>query len=207
MEVLENPEVPHGLTAEPGWWADIEARYATPVRAYHSAAHVLEVLEHWAWVDANVGWSDRPSTWVAILLHDAVYEVGHGDNEARSAELVAPWCARFKVPAVAARSAELIRLTAHHGRLSRSDVDADAALFLDCDMAILGAEPARFESYCDQVRQEYAPIASPRIFDAGRRQFLERLLSQPIYLSDAFADRLEDRARANIERILDAVAT
>ncbi|MCB9675485.1 MAG: hypothetical protein H6737_10240 [Alphaproteobacteria bacterium] len=194
--------LPTGISVAPGWWEDIEQRYATPVRAYHSAAHVAEVLEHWAWVDAHVGWASRETTWVAVLLHDAVYEAGHGDNEIRSADLVAPWCARFRCGANVKRAAALVRLTADHGKLARGDVDTEAALFLDCDMAILGAAPERFDTYCDQVRDEYAPIASPRIFDAGRRQFLERLLSRPIFLSDAFRERFEDSARANIERAL-----
>ncbi|HET8935603.1 MAG TPA: hypothetical protein VFN67_19275 [Polyangiales bacterium] len=35
----------------------------------------------------------------------------------------------------------LIMLTARHGRIDGAEVDAEAALFLDCDMAIVGSAP------------------------------------------------------------------
>ena len=79
----------------------------------------------------------------------------------------------------------------------------DAAHFLDCDMAILGALPARFAEYERQVALEYGHI-DPALYQFGRRAFLEGVLGSPrIFLSDFFA-QLEQRARDNIAAALAA---
>jgi len=199
---METPAVPATLTGSPGWWADLKARYSRPARAYHNIHHIIEVMEQWAWVEAGPGWSDPEATWVAALLHDAVYIAGKVDNEALSADLVRPWCAEFGFQLDFSRSEQLIRRTAAHGRLRRSDVDDDAARFLDCDMAILGASPDRFAEYSAAVREEYLAVVPEPLYEAGRRQFLEQLLLQPIFLSQDFEDRLGAQARDNIQRAL-----
>ncbi len=209
---------PQGIAAKPGWWADVAGRHLEPPRAYHGIRHVTEVLAHWSAVDHDGLWADgapgdstgtdRVASWVAVLLHDAVYEAGQPDNEARSAELVAGWVHNWLelpctlVTDIVNRARQLILKTAEHGRLRASEVDSTTALFLDCDMAILGASAERFDQYCDQIAREYADVASTPVFEAGRTAFLQRLLTQPIYLSDRFRDALEERARANIERVL-----
>ena len=143
--------------------------------------------------------------FLALLLHDAVYEPGRKDNEARSAELAAELIARH-LPGRdldLALIAELIELTAHHGGNDPVQLDHDAALFVDCDMAILGAEPARFDAYDRGVALEYQAV--PReLYLVGRRRFLAALLtSEQIYLSDHFRAQLEAPARANLARALD----
>lgn len=54
-----------------------------------------------------------------------------------------------------ARVKALILLTARHGRLQPQDVDEEAALFLDCDMAILAAPAAVFDAYDAAIAEEY----------------------------------------------------
>jgi predicted metal-dependent HD superfamily phosphohydrolase len=107
----------------------------------------------------------------------------------------------WKLEVDADRVTELISLTAQHGRLSREAIDEDTALFLDCDMAILGADRCVYDTYEAQIAAEYRPVYGDG-FEAGRRAFLEKLLTRPIYLSDWFRQRLEDRARANLRRSL-----
>ena len=83
-------------------------------------------------------------------------------------------------------------------------VDADAALFLDCDMAILGAEPAAFDAYDAAIAREYHAIPA-EAFRAGRRAFLQSVLALPrIFLSDYVHARLDARARANLTRAVSA---
>jgi predicted metal-dependent HD superfamily phosphohydrolase len=97
-----------------------------------------------------------------------------------------------------ARVRELIELTSRHGSLREADVDREAALFLDCDMAILGAERPRFIVYEQAIRAEYAHIWDAA-FRAGRIRFLRRLLELPsIFLSSTFRERYEVQARQNI---------
>jgi predicted metal-dependent HD superfamily phosphohydrolase len=178
--------------------AALAAAYAEPHRAYHTGAHIAEVLGWYDWVADEVGWRDPAAVYIAIVFHDAVYEPGATDNEARSAA----W-ARRAVPEVdGARVESLILLTARHGRLELEDVagDPDAAHFVDCDMAILGATPAAFDAYDAAIAIEYKAVP-PEAYRAGRRAFLETLARKPrIFLSDLFHRRFDAQARANLQR-------
>ena len=142
-------------------------------------------------VAADVGWAMPREVYAAIVFHDAVYVPGAKDNEARSAA----WALAEGFPQ---RTAELVELTARHGHLTPADVDRDAALFLDCDMAIVAAEPARFATYDREIAFEYQHVP-PAAYAAGRRAFLDGLLAKPrIFLSDYFHARLDAKARANL---------
>lgn len=212
MAHRSDPPTPHGLVLKDGAWDDLRRLYRTPPRAYHSFGHVREVLEHWDAVDAEGLWVHRAETWLAVLLHDAVYTPGDVDNEARSAELVRGFAATFgPVPADRDASApdlamaeHLVRLTARHGRLKRKDVTDEEALFLDCDMAILGSPPERFDAYDAGIREEYVAVVPEVLLDRARRQFRQQLLgSSRIFLSQRFHDRYEAQARENLERTLE----
>jgi predicted metal-dependent HD superfamily phosphohydrolase len=179
----------------------LRVAYAVPARAYHSFAHVEEVLGHYASVRSLL--QDPVSVALAVLFHDAVYQLGT-DNEAASAQLAAALVPahlpRLRVDL--ARVQELILLTARHGKLGPEDVDADAALFLDCDMAILGSPWPRFQQYDLAIASEYSAL--PRdVYQAGRERFLRGLLARDvIYLSDFFRQRFEQPARSNLQRSL-----
>lgn len=186
----------------------LQAAYATPPRTYHNFDHVRDVLRHHADVAAGPGWAQPVETFLAVLYHDAVYEAGRGDNEARSADMAVAAIARWLPNAgiEPQRVAELIELTARHGTLAPEDFGDDAAAddsrhFLDCDMAILGAEPAVFDAYDRGIATEYRCIVPAWLFRLNRRRFLKTLLARPrIYLSDYFHQRYDARARANLRR-------
>ena len=181
----------------------LEQAYATPPRAYHSIDHVQEVLRQVDVVAQGPGWRQPREVQLAALYHDAIYVAGRGDNEARSAQLARAHLAQWPQPGVdMARVADLIELTARHGGLSPGDVDAEAALFLDCDMAILGAAPEVFDAYDRGIASEYAGVVPGFIFRRKRRQFLKDLLQRErIYLSEFFHARLDAAARANLRRV------
>ena len=83
--------------------------------------------------------------------------------------------------------------------------DGDARLLVDIDLAILGSAPGRFDAYERQIREEYAWVPEAD-FRAGRARLLRSLLDRPrIYATDWFHDRLEEKARANLERSLRAL--
>ncbi|TMN19895.1 hypothetical protein [Pseudoxanthomonas sp. X-1] len=180
----------------------LEQAYATPPRAYHSIDHVQEVLRQVDVVAQGPGWRQPREVQLAALYHDAIYVAGRGDNEARSAQLARAHLAQWPQPGVdMVRVADLIELTARHGGLSPGDVDAEAALFLDCDMAILGAAPEVFDAYDRGIASEYAGVVPGFIFRRKRRQFLKDLLQRErIYLSEFFHARLDAAARANLRR-------
>lgn len=190
----------------------LRAAYASPPRAYHDFGHVLEVLDHYAGVAAGPGWIQPREVALAVLYHDAIYQAGQGDNEARSARLAVDEIARW-LPAEgidAQRVARLVELTARHGRHLPGDFDADPAAadvrhFLDCDMAILGAAPERFDAYDRAIAADYRDVLPGWLFRINRRRFLRSLLARErIYLSDFFHARLDESARRNLRRALGA---
>lgn len=183
--------------------AALEAAYATPPRAYHDYGHVRAVLQHYDAVAAGPGWKQPLEARLAVLYHDAVYEPGRGDNEARSAVLAREHIARW-LPAAGVdveRVTQLIELTARHGALAPGDVDRDEALFLDCDMAILGAAPETFAAYDRAIAAEYRGHVPAWLYRLNRRRFLKGLLGRErIFLSDFFHQRLDAQARINLRR-------
>ncbi len=194
------------IALTPAHWQALEAAYATPPRAYHHFGHVRAVLQHCQQVAVGPGWQQPVEVYLAALYHDAVYQAGRKDNEARSAQLALQAIA--EVPALAhvdaARVEQLILLTARHGALGPDEVDAEAALFLDCDMAILGAPAEVFDAYDRGVAEEYRGVVPGFLYRAGRRRFLQGLLRAPrIFLSDFFHQRLDAAARANLRRQLE----
>ena len=145
---------------------ELAAVYAEPQRAYHNATHIAELLGWFDRVGDDLGWQDPARIYATILFHDAIYVPGAKDNEARSAD----WARRA---GFGDDVASLILLTASHGH---NDVvpDRDAALFLDADMAIVGAPPAQFAAYDAAIGREYSHIPADA-FRAGRRAFLAGL--------------------------------
>ena len=103
-----------------GMFDALRAAYATPPRAYHHFGHVEALLGHFDEVATGPGWAHPREVWLAMLYHDAVYQPGRRDNEARSAQLAAEGIARWLPDAGldAAQVVDLIELTARHGRAS-----------------------------------------------------------------------------------------
>ena len=192
------------LTLPPQQLAELEAAYAQPPRAYHNVGHVQAVLRHYRDVADGPGWKQPCEVAMAVLYHDAIYEAGRSDNELRSAQLAVAAIQRWLPDADvdAARVAELIELTARHGQLRAEELDADAALFLDSDMAILGAPPEVFDAYDRGITQEYSGKVPGFLFRINRRRFLKGVLAQPrIFFSDFFHERYDAAARANLRRV------
>lgn len=183
----------------------LEAAYSSPPRAYHHFGHVHEVLAQAKHAETAASWSQPREVFLAILYHDAIYQPGRRDNEVRSAELAVAQIDRHLPDAGidTARVTALIELTARHGKLAPVDVDADAARFLDCDMAILAAESAVFDAYDRGIAAEFRGKLPGWLFEFNRRRFLKGLLAKErIFLSDSFHAALDARARANLQRLL-----
>ena len=190
-------------------WDALRAAYATPPRAYHDFGHVQDVLRRYAEVATAIGWHRPREVYLAVLYHDAIYEPGRRDNEARSAELARSHIARWLPGAGidADRVAALVELTARHGSFNPDDFtgeDADdTRLFLDCDMAILGADPPSFDAYDRGIAAEYRGHVPAWLFRANRRRFLKALLARDrIYLSEFFHARCDAQARNNLRRAI-----
>ncbi|MGH3454662.1 MAG: HD domain-containing protein [Nocardioidaceae bacterium] len=172
--------------------ADLLRSWSAPDRAYHDAEHLAEVLTALGELADAVPRTVRLAAW----FHDAVYDPRRDDNEERSAQLAAATLPDAGVdPADVAEVERLVRLTATHDPVAD---DADGILLCDADLAILGASPARYARYVEDVRREYAHVPEPD-FRTARGRILRGFLARPaIYRTSRGRDRWESAARRNL---------
>jgi predicted metal-dependent HD superfamily phosphohydrolase len=165
--------------------------YREPYRAYHGLEHLAHVF---AELDAVPLWD--PAVEWATWYHDAVYRPRRRDNERRSAALSRATLEQLGLERLASRVVQLIEATATH---AAGTDDTAAQLFLDADMAIVGADSATYERYALGIRRERRGIPA-FMFARGRRAFLRDVLARPsIFMTDHFRRRYERRARENLQ--------
>jgi predicted metal-dependent HD superfamily phosphohydrolase len=184
--------------------ADLLARWAEPVRRYHTTRHLVEMfwaleeLEEAGEIDDRQGSVARLAAW----FHDAIYDAAArpGSNEADSAALARSTLQRLGIGDDYIDAIDrLIRLTVSH--------DADLAdpldtAFHDADLWILSAPKDRFDGYCHQVREEYAHVPDAA-YRHGRTAILEPLVHRDtIYRTTRALDAWETPARFNLGREL-----
>ena len=186
---------------------DLRARYAEPHRAYHGQAHIDAML---ARLDADRGALAGPdAVELAVWFHDAVYDPRAADNEARSAALLRTELGGFLDAAPLDRAAMMILATATHTLPAGlpPDLERDAAVLLDLDLAVLGAGAAVYDEYERGIATEYVPVHGVARFRAGRLAFLQGVLAKPrIFITEAAHQSMDAAARANIGRAMAALA-
>jgi len=184
---------------------ELAALYQAADRHYHGLAHIEAMLALAA--EYRHLLHDPEAVEAAIWFHDAIYNSRAKDNEAKSAALAEKRLAGRVDPHRLARVAAMINATATHQLPPFRDENAldDAALLLDMDLAILGAEPAVFDAYEKAVRLEYGWVEEP-MWRAGRSAVLQNFIARPhIFNTQIFRDRFEARARENLDRSLRAL--
>ena len=194
---------------------DLLARYEQPHRKYHTSVHLSEMLTALKTLYKRHHTATPRAVLLAAWFHDAVYEANPGDDEAASADLartaLTPLASTgFLTNREVTAIAHLIELTASHqladgieeytsGALTR----ADAAFFLDADLAILAADSPRYTRYVAGVRAEYAHY-TPDAFTRGRAAILQGFLNRTtIYASDTAHLLWDAPARLNLRTELE----
>jgi predicted metal-dependent HD superfamily phosphohydrolase len=181
-----------------GAGASLLGRWSEPHRGYHDRAHLDEVLRR---LDLLADATRRPAVVrLAAWFHDPTST----DNEERSADLATTMLAELGLePDVVAETARLVRVTATHD--VADDDDRDAAVLCDADLAVLAANPIRYQSYVEGVRREYQHL-DDTTFARGRADVLSRLLDRPQLFRTAYGRReWEHAARANASAELRAL--
>lgn len=188
---------PPGLVLTEALWLELEAAYATPPRHYHTLSHAVYVAEWVLRAHAEQGFERPREAYVAALFHDAIYDVRNKHNERDSAALAVQAIERHTLPVDAVWVTQLVLRTAQHGQ--SQELTADEALFLDCDIAVLGADAQTYALYEQGVRAEYLTAVPAELYQVGRRRFLEKLLAAPhLFATAYFRERFEGAARANL---------
>ena len=194
---------------------DLLERYEQPHRKYHTSVHLSEMLTALKTLYKRHHTATPRAVLLAAWFYDAVYEANPGEDEAASADLartaLTPLASTgFLTNREVTAIAHLIELTASHqladgieeytsGALTR----ADAAFFLDADLAILAADSPRYTRYVAGVRAEYAHY-TPDAFTRGRAAILQGFLNRTtIYASDTAHLLWDAPARLNLRTELE----
>jgi len=188
---------------------DLLTRWSDPARRYHTTTHLVEMFGALEEVEEAREITDRQCSVarLAAWFHDAVYDPAarSGSNEADSAVL-----ARDTLQVLGFSNGDaddidrLIRLTARHDTEAGDPLDA---AFHDADLWILSAPQDRFDSYCAQVRQEYAHVPDAA-YRKGRSAILRPLLHRDrIYRTRHALDSWERPAQINLGRELSRLRT
>ncbi|MBN9620380.1 MAG: hypothetical protein J0H43_11715 [Actinobacteria bacterium] len=178
--------------------AELERCYSESHRRYHGLAHVRAVLREADGLaaDLGLGSADRALVALAACAHDVVYDARPGVDERASAEWVRERLTASDVPAPAvAEVARLVLTTLDHGA---GPDDVRAAVLLDADLAILGADPDGYAAYVAGVRAEYAAVPDDA-WRSGRAAVLTSLLDlDPLFRTAAARERWAAAARRNV---------
>lgn len=185
-------------------WNEAPRRFHTPEHL-GECLHQLDLALRALGDEASCSEATGDAAELALWFHDAVYVPGARDNEARSAEWLLDEGRSLGIEsAVAAAAAEAVRLSSH--RALSSTPAPTAALVLDVDLSILGAEPLRFLEYEHSIAEEYGQ-RSALAFRIGRGRFLSSLLARPfLFHTPYFRERYEATARAQVEALLKSPA-
>jgi predicted metal-dependent HD superfamily phosphohydrolase len=182
-----------GVAPETETFSRLQSAYAQKHRAYHTSQHIdeclllLDELKHLAAHPAEVE--------CALWFHDAIYEPMSKSNEERSANWMADFGGRVGVvPEALARIRAHIMAT-RHVALPAED---DSRLVVDIDLAILGADPSRYDEFERNVRREYRWVPGI-VYRPKRAAILQSFLDRPrIYHWEPVYGLFEAKARTNV---------
>ncbi len=193
------PDLPWPLTGADPLREELLAAYGDPSRGHHGTRHLAEVLARLDELAAAGTAYDRTPVLLAAWFHDAVYD-GERDAEERSATWAEEALPVHADAATVAEVARLVRLTEHH---HPEPDDANGCALSDADLAILAADPDRYEEYVAAVRTEYAHLPD-EVFAAGRADVLRSLTAGPeLFRTPHGRNTWESAARANVARELE----
>lgn len=192
---------------------NIASRYNEPHRHYHNREHLDNCLIALVLNSSDCNLSDHDSKLarIALFYHDAVLDPEKATNEFESATLFRADARKFG-------------LTSHDGdwKLSASDIENISHAIMctrhidseytpglewqkvvcDCDLAILGAQPAVFKKYEKDVRKEYQAIPHKQ-YMKKRETLMKKMKNHAIwgvYWTRVFNMQFNAQAQLNLEK-------
>lgn len=170
--------------------------YSSDGRYYHNLNHiqrVLKTVERMKPLAHNL-----PVIQLVAWFHDVIYNPNARDNEEKSADYTANILTQFQIANSTINAVtQMILNTKHHQAVKD---DKDSQIFLDADLAILGADDWDYRVYTQEIRQEYSGFSSED-YRRGRIEVLQKLLQRErIYFTNWMFEELEGKARQNMQR-------
>jgi predicted metal-dependent HD superfamily phosphohydrolase len=172
----------------------LKDKYTEPNRIYHNLNHVKTMLNL---LDSlNTKPQEPNAIRFSIWFHDVIYNSQRNDNEEESAKLASQMMRQLQVNSKTIYFVRgLILATKEH---SGKDLPDSAKLFLDIDLAILGASEEIYKEYSKAIREEYSWV-SASVYREGRKKVLESFIERDIiYFTEEIQTRYEQQARNNI---------
>lgn len=176
--------------------ADLHRRYAESHRVYHDTRHIEFMLE---FVSENV-LQLTPAQKLAVLYHDAIYELLAQDNEKRSAVLLEKHLGDALPEQLVTEAAAIVLDTAQHGFEEPQLTSASSPLVLDIDVANMSLDFDEFSIWSQRVVDEFG--GGPAV-EEGRRAFLTRLLRRPRLAMSEALGWMETPMRDNLQRMVE----
>lgn len=178
----------------------LESLYSSKDRFYHNQNHIIDCLHKLE----TVFQTSDPVSATALLFHDAIYNSRDDQNEYNSAQLFGLVRHKFFDSSVyTSQVYNLILLTQHKRNYNPKDLLRREKIVLDIDLSILASPD--YESYEQQIRQEYAWVPE-EIFWDRRKDFLEGLLkSETIFHSQEGIELYEEKARNNMTQSIENI--
>lgn len=178
-------------------WLEIFTKYSEPKRFYHNIEHIEAVVTELKEVKDKI--EDWDTIMLAVFYHDIIYKASSNSNEEDSAKLAMQRLSEIKYPAEKiAKCAHLIMATKNH----QFSEDADTNWLTDADLAILGQNPETYQTYADNIREEYTRYPD-FLYNSGRKKALQHFLQMnSIYKTEHFINKYEKQARINIQNEL-----
>lgn len=178
-------------------WIVLDRHYSEPHRSYHNLSHIQALLHNAEKMKAEI--RDFAVVALAIWFHDIIYDTRASNNELKSAELAGEMLSRLEIDVlVIPYVQQCILATARHEVPKFKNQAPDLPLFLDLDIAILGAAPDIYQQYSQAIRHEYRWVTAP-LFRAGRIKVLKRFSErEQLFFTATMASRFDAQARANL---------
>ena len=181
------------------WWHEILEHYTKKWKYYHNLNHIYSYVELFDKYNNNIQ-NYKNEFLISIFFHDIIYIPCRNDNEEESINLFNKFYSEANPKNL--NKEKIIRFiseTKNH-TLNIYHNDDELNYFLDMDMYILSEE--NWEDYENKIRKEYSYINDIE-YKNGRLKFLQSCLNKDkIYRTKIFYDSFEQKARSNINNIL-----
>lgn len=182
-------------------WTEIETAYSYEKRFYHNLDHLQHLIASLKEVKDQI--RDWDTVLFSVFYHDIIYNPIKKDNEEQSALLAIKRLTVLGVDKeMTNKCREQILATKSHSLSGNADVN----IFTDADLGILGSDWETYLAYTGKIRKEYK-VYPDIIYRPGRRKILQHFISmQRIYKTDHFFERLENKAKENLEKELELLS-
>ena len=185
------------------WWHDILEHYAKKWKFYHNLNHIYSFLDLFQKYN-NYIINDKNEFLISIFFHDIIYIPSRNDNEEESINIFNEFFSKTNPKNLCKEKViEFITETKNH-LLSKNYGD-ELNIFMDMDMQIIADE--NWEDYENKIRKEYCYLNDIE-YKNKRKQFLQNLLNkEKIFRTKIFHDSYEQKARDNINNIINRLNT